>query len=208
MKFLGRRIPLIVRSLGPWALAFLLLLGPAARAARAQEQASIAGVVTDATGTAIPAAAVHVKNLETGAVRNVVAGQDGRYEAPLLPIGNYEVSGEKTGFQPVKANVTLVLGESATINLTLSVAQLQQVVQVEESAVAVSATTTDISGLVGEQEVKDLPLNGRSYDQLLTLNPGVVNYSSQRAGGVGHRIRSSATCSRLPAAARRRISSS
>ena len=185
MKSLGGRIPLIVRSLGPWALALLLLLGPAAGAARAQGQASIAGVVTDATGTAIPAAAVQVKDLETGAVRNVVAGQDGRYEAPLLPIGNYEVSGEKTGFQPAKANVTLVLGESATINLTLSVAQLQQVVQVEESAVAVSATTTDISGLVGEQEVKDLPLNGRSYDQLLTLNPGVVNYSSQRAGGVG-----------------------
>ena len=49
----------------------------------------------------------------------------------------------------------------------------------------VQITTEDISGLVGERQVKDLPLNGRSYDQLLTLNPGIVNYTSQRAGGIG-----------------------
>jgi hypothetical protein len=185
MSFPRGRIPFVAASLGRWALAFLLLLGPAAGAARAQGAASIGGVITDSTGTAIPAAAVKVKNIETSAVRSVVSGQDGRYEAPLLAVGNYEVSGEKTGFQEAKASLTLVVGESATVNLTLPVAQLNQVVQVEESAVAVSATTTDISGLVGEQQVKNLPLNGRSYDQLLTLNPGVVNYSSQRAGGIG-----------------------
>jgi len=78
-----------------------------------------------------------------------------------------------------------VLGQRADLNLTLSVAGLTQTVQVQETAIAVSATTEDISGLVSERQVKDLPLNGRSYDQLLTLNPGVVNYSSQRAGGIG-----------------------
>ena len=188
MSFFGGRIPFVAASLVQWALALLVLFvlsGPSAVAARAQGAASIGGVVTDATGTAIPAAALKVKNLETGAVRSVISGQDGRYEAPLLAVGSYEVSGEKTGFQEAKASVTLAVGESATVNLTLPVAQLNQVVQVEESAVAVSATTTDISGLVGEQQVKGLPLNGRSYDQLLTLNPGVVNYSSQRAGGIG-----------------------
>ena len=176
---------MLTASLGQLVLALLLLSGPAAVAARAQSAASIGGVVTDSTGTAIPTAAVKIKSLETGAVRSLVGGQDGRYEAPLLAVGNYEVSAEKTGFEQVRVNITLVLGQSATINLTLPVAQFQQLVQVEESAVAVSATTTDISGLVGEQQVKDLPLNGRSYDQLLTLNPGVVNYSSQRAGGIG-----------------------
>jgi len=172
-------------NLAVWIVAVSFWFVAAAATARAQGQASISGIVSDETGTAIPAASVEIKNQETGAIRSVVAGIDGRYEAPLLPVGNYEVSGEKTGFEQAKAVVTLVLGESANINLTLPVAQLQQVVQVEESAIAVSATTTDISGLVGEQQVKGLPLNGRSYDQLLTLNPGVVNYSSQRAGGVG-----------------------
>lgn len=185
MKLRTDGIVFIARGIGQLAVAILFLLAAGVVAARAQGQASIGGTVTDATGTAIPAAAVTVRNVETGAVRNVVTGQDGRYEVLLLGVGNYEVGGQKTGFQGAKSDVALAVGESATVNLTLSVAQLQQVVQVEESAIAVSATTTDISGLVGEREVKDLPLNGRSYDQLLTLNPGVVNYSSQRAGGVG-----------------------
>ena len=185
MSFTSGRISFVVRNFGQLALAIFVLLAVGAVAARAQGTASVGGVVTDATGTAIPTAGVKVRNLETGAVRSLISGPDGRYEAPLLAVGNYEVSGEKTGFQEAKASITLVVGESATINLTLPVAQLEQVVQVEESAVAVSATTTDISGLVAEQQVKNLPLNGRSYDQLLTLNPGVVNYSSQRAGGVG-----------------------
>src|SRR5207245_8019484 len=62
---------------------------------------------------------------------------------------------------------------------------VRQTVQVEGAPTVVEVTTEDISGLVGERQVKELPLNGRSYDQLLTLNPGVVNYTSQRAGGIG-----------------------
>src|SRR6202043_2607208 len=65
------------------------------------------------------------------------------------------------------------------------VGDVRQAVQVESAPTLVAITTQDDSGLVGEQEVKNLPLNGRSYDQLLTLNPGVVNYTSQRAGGIG-----------------------
>ncbi len=185
MSFWLDRVASLARDTTKWILLASFGLLVASATARAQGQASVGGVVTDATGTAIPSASVKIKSVETGAVRTVVTGTDGHYIAPLLPVGNYEVSGDKTGFEEAKAAVTLVLGESASINLTLSVKQLEQVVQVEESAVAVSATTTDISGLVGEQEVKNLPLNGRSYDQLLTLNPGVVNYSSQRAGGAG-----------------------
>jgi hypothetical protein len=64
------------------------------------------------------------------------------------------------------------------------VGQLQDAVVVTEDSPIVSVTTRDISGLVGERQVKDLPLNGRSYDQLLTLNPGIVNYTSQRSGGI------------------------
>jgi hypothetical protein len=110
MSFRNGRIPLVGASLGPWALAVLLLIGPAAGAGRAQGAASIGGVITDPTGAAIPTAAVKVKNVETGSVRSVLSGQDGRYEAPLLAVGNYEISGEKSGFQEAKAGVTLVVG--------------------------------------------------------------------------------------------------
>jgi len=71
------------------------------------------------------------------------------------------------------------------VDLTLRVGQLQDAVVVTEDSPVVSVTTRDISGLVGERQMKDLPLNGRSYDQLLTLNPGIVNYTSQRSGGIG-----------------------
>ncbi len=64
-------------------------------------------------------------------------------------------------------------------------AGVRQQVTVNADAAAVSLTTTDISGLVGEQQVKDLPLNGRSYDELLTLNPGVVNFTAEKTGGIG-----------------------
>ena len=153
--------------------------------AHAQGAASIGGTIVDASGSAIPETSVKVTNVETGAARALVTDEAGRYEASLLEVGNYEVSAEKTGFEPSQARIALVLGQRAAVDLTLSVAGLTQNVQVQETAIAVNATTEDISGLVSERQVKELPLNGRSYDQLLTLNPGVVNYSSQRAGGIG-----------------------
>ena len=102
-------------------------------------------------------------------------------------MGQYEVEAEASGLRPeVETGITLVVGQHAEVNLTLRVGQVQEAVIVQEQGpVAVSVTTSDTAGLVGEQQVKDLPLNGRSYDQLLTLNPGVVNYTSQRSGGIG-----------------------
>jgi len=70
-----------------------------------------------------------------------------------------------------------VVGERVEVDLALSLSQLQQSVTVTERPDLVAVTTEDVSGLVNERQVKELPLNGRSYDQLLTLNPGVVNYT-------------------------------
>jgi hypothetical protein len=148
--------------------------------------ASISGTITDLTGGALPGASVTVKNLETGAVRIIAADEAGRYIASSLEVGLYEVRAEKEGFSAeVRAGITLAVGQQAVVDLTLRVGQVQASVVVTEDSPIVSVTTRDISGLVGERQVKELPLNGRSYDQLLTLNPGVVNYTSQRAGGIG-----------------------
>jgi hypothetical protein len=158
----------------------------AARISYAQGEASIWGVVTDASGASIPAATVKVQNLDTGAVRNLVSDAEGHYDALLLTVGTYGVTVEKSGFQSqTRTGITLVVGERVEVDLALGLSQLQQTVTVTERPDLVAVTTEDVSGLVNERQVKDLPLNGRSYDQLLTLNPGVVNYSSQRAGGIG-----------------------
>jgi Carboxypeptidase regulatory-like domain len=151
----------------------------------AQDDAAIHGALSDATGSAIAGGTVKIKNLETGSLRTLITDDSGRFEAPALAVGAYEVSAEKAGFQPARAKVNLVLGQRATVDLQLAVAELQQNVQVQETAISADVSTTETSGLVGERQVKDLPLNGRSYDQLVTLNPGVVNYTSQRAGGIG-----------------------
>ena len=173
----------IQRTVGATLLLWLALTPCAIRA---QGEGSIGGTVTDLTGAIIPNATVRVKNLETGAVRTLVTDGSGRYEAPLLAVGRYEVSAEKTGFKTeVKDGITLALGQRSTVDVTLQVGEVQQSVQVEETALQLDVTTAEPSGLVGETQVKELPLNGRSYDQLLTLNPGVVNYTSQRSGGIG-----------------------
>ena len=96
------------------------------------------------------------------------------------------MTAEQTGFRTEsKTGITLVLGQRADVDLKLAVGGVQQSIKVEETSLALGVTTAEFSGLVGEQQVKNLPLNGRSYDQLLTLNPGVVNYTSQRSGGIG-----------------------
>jgi hypothetical protein len=176
-------------SLGIWktiASIFLVLLSVAPRQASAQGEASISGTVADTSGAIIPGATVKVKNVEIGTVRTLVTDNAGRYAAPSLEVGKYEISAEKEGFRAeVKTGITVAIGQRAEVNLMLAVGTVKQSISVSETALQLAVTTADFSGLVGEAQVKDLPLNGRSYDQLLTLNPGVVNYTSQRSGGIG-----------------------
>jgi Carboxypeptidase regulatory-like domain len=151
-----------------------------------QGDASIQGTVSDLSGGAIPAVTIKVKNLETGALRNLLTDETGRFDAASLPVGRYVVKAEKPGFRgEEKTGISLVLGQQETVDMVLQLGDVRQTVQVESAPTVVMISTEDVSGLVGEQQVKDLPLNGRSYDQLITLNPGVVNYTSQRAGGIG-----------------------
>jgi hypothetical protein len=153
---------------------------------RAQVSASMTGIVSDASGAPVPAAGVKTKNLETGATRTAATDGAGRYLLLSLAVGEYEVSVSKSGFQDaMRTGIQLVVNQEATVNLRLQVSALKAEVTVRGDAPVVSTTTLDISGLVGERAVKELPLNGRSYDLLLTLNPGIVNFTSQKTGGTG-----------------------
>jgi hypothetical protein len=154
--------------------------------ARGQVAASISGVVTDSSGGPVGSAAVTTKNTETGAVRTATTDDAGRYRIISLAIAPYEVSVSKSGFQEaIRSGIRLVVGQEAIVDLTLQVSAVTAEVRVSEDAPLVSPTTQDISGLVGERQIKDLPLNGRSYDLLLPLNPGIVNFTSLKTGGTG-----------------------
>ena len=152
----------------------------------AQVSAGISGTVTDPSGGLVAEAAVTVTNTGTSAARRTLTGPEGEYRVSSLPVGAYEIRAIKPGFaEVVRTGVHLVVGQDATVDLTLSVGQASQQVTVNADAPMVSVTTQDASGLVGERQIHDLPLNGRSYDELMTLNPGVVNFTWEKTGGVG-----------------------
>ncbi len=168
------------------AALVMLLLATFLRPAPAQVSASIKGNVMDASGAAVPAVTVTVKNIETGATRSSVTDDAGRYLVVSLHVGEYEVRVSKTGFQDaIRSGIYLVVGQEASIDLQLQIGTVTSELTVRSDAPMVSTSTKDISGLVSEQAIKDLPLNGRSYDLLLPLNPGIVNFTSQKTGGTG-----------------------
>jgi len=166
-----------------------ILLSPASIHLVASAQVvggSISGLVTDSSGAAIPNAQVIVHNDETGSERHLTTGADGRYSAPSIPVGSYTINASSDGFaEQTRNGVALSIGQSESVNLSLSVAGAAQSVTVEDKPPVVNLSTQQTSGLVDSRQVKQLPLNGRSYDQLITLNPGTVNYTSQRSGSVG-----------------------
>jgi hypothetical protein len=148
--------------------------------------ANLSGTVTDPSGAVVPSATVTADNLDTGIARTTLTNQAGQYELFELPIGHYEVRAQKQGFaERVRTGILLVVGQDATADLTLQLGEVKEQTTVVENVPVVSVTTQDTTGLVGEQEVRALPLNGRSYDLLLTLNPGIVNFTSQKTGGIG-----------------------
>ena len=147
---------------------------------------SISGTVRDGSGAAIAGATVEIRNTETGSARVLTSDDGGRYAAPSVPIGTYSVCAAREGFSTLtKTGIRLVVGQSAEIDLSLAVGQVQQEVTVAAVPATVQVSTQQTSGLVDERQVKELPLNGRSYDELMTLNPAIVNYSTERSGGIG-----------------------
>ena len=143
-----------------------------------QVNATISGRVEDATGAAVGGATVTVKSLETGATRVVTTDETGNFRVLSLPVGLQEVRAEKAGFKStVRTGINLAVGQEAVVNVRLDVGELTQEVSVSADVPLIDTTTASVSGLVGERQVKELPLNGRSFDYLIALNPGAINYT-------------------------------
>ncbi len=168
------------------ALGIACLLCLSGALVSAQVSAAISGVVSDQSGAAVSSAIVTATNLDTNESRSVVSGEAGTYRLLALPLGPYEVRAEKDGFaQSIRRGIRLVVGQEAKVDLRLAVGEVREQVEVTGDAPVVSVTTQDISGVVNERQVKNLPLNGRSYDLLVTLNPGIVNFTWEKTGGTG-----------------------
>src|SRR5215471_2994234 len=171
---------------GAWLLFVLLVLLGWTPPARAQLTGRIKGTITDPSGAGVPSASVTVRNMETDVLRNATSEADGSYLFLALPVGPYEVKVSKYGFQDsTRGGIELNVNQEVNVDVRLQVSAAKAAVTVSADAPIVNTSTSDVSGLVGAHQIKQLPLNGRSYDLLLPLNPGIVNFTSQKTGGTG-----------------------
>src|SRR2546425_12009205 len=138
---------------------------------------TILGALSDESGARLPGVTVTITHLDTGIVRSVTTDEAGRYRAPSLGLGNYEVKAELVGFRTaVRTGIQLTVAEEAVVNVTLSVGTVSEQVKVTGEAPLVEITSAALSGLVDDKKIRDLPLNGRSFEQLAFLQPGVTPY--------------------------------
>src|SRR5262245_2604709 len=170
-----------------FAICSLLLHLLIASSAEAQlPTATILGTIKDATGAVLPGVNVTVTHVETGQVRTTITAEDGSYRLAALSVGNYQVKAELTGFQTaVRNGITLAVSQEAPINFTLEVGSTQETISVTADAPLVNITSASLGGLVDQQKIADLPLNGRNYVDLTLLQPGVTEHKGEsRATGI------------------------
>lgn len=153
---------------------------------------TISGTVSDETGGVLPGVEVFVTNTDTSSSRTVVTDDEGRYSAPSLSLGNYEVSAGLTGFQTgVRSGIKLTLGQKAIVDISLQIGSISERVVVEGEAPLVESASSTIIGLVDDKQIRDLPLNGRSFTQLAALQTGVApprHFENIQPGNEGDKI--------------------
>jgi len=135
---------------------------------------TISGTVTDISGGILAGSTISIRNTQTGVMTSVTANDQGRYVAPDLIPGTFDVQAEMKGFKTqIHKQVVLTVGSNTIVDFSLPVGQEHETVTVEGASVQVETTSSQISALVGRSQMENLPLNGRNYEQLILLAPGV-----------------------------------
>ena len=149
--------------------------------------ASISGEVRDASGAVISAAALTITNVETGLVRTTASDATGRYRVQNLAVGSYQVEATFSGFKSVtRRGITLTVGQAAVVDVLMEVGAVTERVEVTAEAPLVDTSTAVLGGLVSQQAIQDLPLNGRSFLELATLQAGTISaLTGQRSESQG-----------------------
>src|ERR1044072_7127640 len=178
-----KRHQLALREIVLYAMLFLLGTGYLNQAlAQSSTAGTISGTVRDPQGAVVSNADVVIRYDKTGVTRTVNTGSDGFYSAPSLPAGRYTISSSPQGFKKtVSTGVELHVSEDLVINLTLELGSMSETVNVTADAIQVETRSGEVSSLIAEKQVTELPLNGRNYAQLALMVPGV----SPATGGVG-----------------------
>src|SRR3984957_9469331 len=163
------------------ALCILLLAGSVSALGQGAN-GSVLGIVTDSSGATLAGAAVRITNNGTGAQQSVTTGSAGQYQFPGLPSGSYKIETTAKGFKTeVRPSIDLTVGASLTVNLSLELGNVSETVVVTDQAPQVETTSPTVSGVVGEHAIRELPLNGRDWLQLATLQAGVTGGLGQQA---------------------------
>lgn len=166
-------------------LTIALILCSCALASAQQTTGLITGDIKDPNGAVVTGVQVTAKSLETGLTRATVSDSEGRFVFPALPVGAYEITATQTGFKTyLSERVNITVAETATLNINIYPAGLEEVVVAEGEAALVNTETSELSFLVGERSIRELPLNGRSYTDLAFLQPGVISYPNRDGGSV------------------------
>ncbi len=154
--------------------------------------ATLSGILTDESGAVIPAAEVVIANAATGVRRKVVADELGRFAAPQLAPGPYELAVTAAGFETlIRKGITLAVGQEAFLTLPMKLGAVTEQVTVTGEVPLVNTSGSSVSGVVEEKRIQDLPLNGRDFTQLALVQPGVIparNTDSIAQKGFGVRI--------------------
>lgn len=155
------------------AVALMLALATQAQAQSQATTAEINGRVVDAQGGVLPGVTVSATNPETGYNRTAVTNEEGLFVLPLLPPGGYEVTMELSGFGTFKQMVRSTVGATTTLNPTLQLAGVQEQVTVRAEAPVIETNAPVRTTTVGEDAIDNLPINGRRFQDFITLTPTV-----------------------------------
>src|SRR5882757_1030629 len=169
------------------AWVMFLLMGVVAGTKPAEAQvsgATLSGVVTDLSGALVPNAAIAISNTDTGATRNITSNAEGFYSAPNLNPGNYEVKVSAKGFSTtLQKGIVLTVSSEQTFSPVLNVGKFDQIVVVTTAPPSIQSSSSTLSGAVDGTTVRELPLNGRDWTTLATLEPGVLSVPNQATTG-------------------------
>jgi hypothetical protein len=161
----------------PAVLSLIVLLAIAGGAVWGQNSGSglISGTLTDASGAVVPGASVTIKNTETGAERVLSSNDAGIYNAPFLQPGAYEITAAKAGFaKVVRGGLTLQVGQTLTVDLSMPVKASSETVTVTAETPVVDTSKTEVSQVVSDSAVSNLPVSGRRWDTFVLLTPNVT----------------------------------
>src|SRR5262249_19298850 len=169
------------RSRFSCALAVILLLSSTVSVFSQTYQGRILGTVTDVNGAAVRAAKIVITNVETGVQRTVESNDLGDYTAPNLAPGLYQMVVEASGFKKYeRRDVRVEVAKDVRLDITLSAGSLSESITITNEPPPIETTNTTLGGTFSNKAINDLPLNGRDFQNLVVLRPGV-----QRSPGGG-----------------------